>query len=104
MRTKNTFRLPPDLGLKLADYASRKRVKAADSPHGMAVRRRGAFGNDFADSNLALGLEGNDGKVPDLHDVAELIELRGKMQLSPGLASGGRLNDAQHRIEIFRIR
>ncbi len=29
MRTKHTFRLPPDLGLKLADYASRKRVPQA---------------------------------------------------------------------------
>jgi len=29
MRTKHTFRLPPDLALKLADYASRKRVPQA---------------------------------------------------------------------------
>jgi len=29
MRTKHTFRLPPDLALKLADYAARKRVPQA---------------------------------------------------------------------------
>lgn len=29
MRTKHTFRLPPDLALTLADYASRKRVPQA---------------------------------------------------------------------------
>ena len=29
MRTKHTFRLPPDLAVKLADYASRKRVPQA---------------------------------------------------------------------------
>jgi len=29
MRTKHTFRLPPDLALKLADYAQRKRVPQA---------------------------------------------------------------------------
>ena len=29
MRTKHTFRLPPDLALKLADYAMRKRVPQA---------------------------------------------------------------------------
>ena len=29
MRTKHTFLLPPYLGLKLADYASRKRVPQA---------------------------------------------------------------------------
>src|ERR1700735_876567 len=29
MRTKHTFRLPPDLASKLADYASRKRVSQA---------------------------------------------------------------------------
>ncbi|QQS13831.1 MAG: CopG family transcriptional regulator [Rhodospirillales bacterium] len=29
MRTKHTFRLPPDVALKLADYASRKRVPQA---------------------------------------------------------------------------
>ena len=29
MRTKHTFRLPPDLAGQLADYASRKRVPQA---------------------------------------------------------------------------
>ena len=29
MRTKHTFRLPPDLAAKLADYATRKRVPQA---------------------------------------------------------------------------
>lgn len=29
MRTKHTFRLPPDLAIKLADYADRKRVAQA---------------------------------------------------------------------------
>jgi predicted transcriptional regulator len=29
MRTKHTFRLPPDLAVKLADYATRKRVPQA---------------------------------------------------------------------------
>ena len=29
MRTKHTFRLPPDVALKLADYATRKRVPQA---------------------------------------------------------------------------
>src|SRR5260370_22914309 len=29
MRTKHTFRLPPDLAAKLADYAARKRVPQA---------------------------------------------------------------------------
>jgi len=29
MRTKHTFRLPPDLALKLADYSARKRVPQA---------------------------------------------------------------------------
>src|SRR5215213_5550778 len=29
MRTKHTFRLPPDLAIKLADYATRKRVPQA---------------------------------------------------------------------------
>lgn len=29
MRTKHTFRLPPDLAVKLADYAGRKRVPQA---------------------------------------------------------------------------
>ena len=29
MRTKHTFRLPPDLASKLADYAARKRVPQA---------------------------------------------------------------------------
>ena len=29
MRTKHTFRLPPDLAVQLADYASRKRVPQA---------------------------------------------------------------------------
>lgn len=29
MRTKHTFRLPPDLALRLADYAARKRVSQA---------------------------------------------------------------------------
>jgi len=29
MRTKHTFRLPPDLAIKLADYAMRKRVPQA---------------------------------------------------------------------------
>ena len=29
MRTKHTFRLPPDLAVKLADYATRKRISQA---------------------------------------------------------------------------
>jgi predicted transcriptional regulator len=29
MRTKHTFRLPPDLARQLADYADRKRVPQA---------------------------------------------------------------------------
>ena len=29
MRTKHTFRLPPDLAVQLADYAQRKRVPQA---------------------------------------------------------------------------
>jgi hypothetical protein len=29
MRTKHTFRLPPDLAIKLADYALRKRLEVA---------------------------------------------------------------------------
>ena len=44
MRTKHTFRLPPDLALKLADYAIRKGVPQARSPrisrHQMKHRMR----------------------------------------------------------------
>ena len=36
MRTKHTFRLPPDLAGKLADYAARKVSVRAAAPSGSA--------------------------------------------------------------------
>jgi len=39
MRTKHTFRLPPDLAGQLADYAGRKRV-----PQALVVETAGSIG------------------------------------------------------------
>jgi predicted transcriptional regulator len=57
MRTKHTFRLPPDLAGRLADYASRKRVSQAVIVEAALASHLSADGADRLEAALAKRLD-----------------------------------------------
>ena len=57
MRTKHTFRLPPDLAVKLADYAGRKRVPQALIVEAALVSFLSPDGADRLEAALARRLD-----------------------------------------------
>ena len=57
MRTKHTFRLPPDLALKLADYASRKGVAQALVVEAALASHLSPDGADRLEAALARRLD-----------------------------------------------
>jgi predicted transcriptional regulator len=57
MRTKHTFRLPPDLAGKLADYANRKRVPQALVVEAALASQLSPDGADRLESALARRLD-----------------------------------------------
>ena len=57
MRTKHTFRLPPDLAGRLADYASRKRVSQAVVVEAALASHLSADGADRLEAALARRLD-----------------------------------------------
>jgi predicted transcriptional regulator len=57
MRTKHTFRLPPDLAAKLADYAARKRVAQAMVVEAALVSHLSPDGADRLEAALARRLD-----------------------------------------------
>jgi predicted transcriptional regulator len=57
MRTKHTFRLPPDLAGKLADYANRKRVPQALVVEAALASHLSPDGADRLESALARRLD-----------------------------------------------
>lgn len=57
MRTKHTFRLPPDLALKLADYAERKRVSQALVVEAALASHLSPDGADRLEAALARRLD-----------------------------------------------
>jgi predicted transcriptional regulator len=57
MRTKHTFRLPPDLALKLADYAARKRVPQALVVEAALASHLSPDGADRLEAALARRLD-----------------------------------------------
>jgi predicted transcriptional regulator len=57
MRTKHTFRLPPDLAGKLADYASRKRVPQALVVEAALASHLSPDGADRLEAALARRLD-----------------------------------------------
>src|ERR1700689_5491382 len=57
MRTKHTFRLPPDLAAKLADYAARKRVPQAMIVEAALASHLSPDGADRLEAALALRLD-----------------------------------------------
>jgi predicted transcriptional regulator len=57
MRTKHTFRLPPDLARKLADYAARKRVPQALVVEAALVSHLSPDGADRLEAALARRLD-----------------------------------------------
>jgi predicted transcriptional regulator len=57
MRTKHTFRLPPDLARKLADYAVRKRVPQALVVEAALASHLSADGADRLEAALARRLD-----------------------------------------------
>ena len=57
MRTKHTFRLPPDLATKLADYAARKRVPQALIVEAALASHLSPDGADRLEAALARRLD-----------------------------------------------
>ena len=57
MRTKHTFRLPPDLAMKLADYALRKRVPQALVVEAALASHLSPDGADRLEAALARRLD-----------------------------------------------
>jgi predicted transcriptional regulator len=57
MRTKHTFRLPPDLAGKLADYAARKRVPQALIVEAALASHLSPDGSDRLEAALARRLD-----------------------------------------------
>jgi predicted transcriptional regulator len=57
MRTKHTFRLPPDLAVKLADYAARKRVPQALVVEAAIASHLSPDGADRLEAALARRLD-----------------------------------------------
>ena len=57
MRTKHTFRLPPDLAGRLADYANRKRVSPAVVVEAALASHLSADGADRLEAALAKRLD-----------------------------------------------
>jgi predicted transcriptional regulator len=57
VRTKHTFRLPPDLAAKLADYAARKRVPQALIVEAALVSHLSPDGADRLEAALARRLD-----------------------------------------------
>jgi len=57
MRTKHTFRLPPELATKLADYAARKRVPQALIVEAALASHLSADGADRLEAALARRLD-----------------------------------------------
>ena len=57
MRTKHTFRLPPDLARKLADYAARKRVPQALVVEAAIASHLSPDGADRLEAALARRLD-----------------------------------------------
>jgi predicted transcriptional regulator len=57
MRTKHTFRLPPDLAGKLADYANRKRVPQALVVEAALASHLSPDGSDRLEAALARRLD-----------------------------------------------
>ena len=57
MRTKHTFRLPPDLATKLADYAARKRVPQALVVEAALASHLSPDGADRLEAALARRLD-----------------------------------------------
>ena len=57
MRTKHTFRLPPDLAGRLADYANRKRVSQAVVVEAALASHLSADGADRLEAALAKRLD-----------------------------------------------
>jgi predicted transcriptional regulator len=57
MRTKHTFRLPPELACKLADYANRKRVPQALVVEAALASHLSADGADRLEAALARRLD-----------------------------------------------
>jgi predicted transcriptional regulator len=57
MRTKHTFRLPPDLAAKLADYAARKRVPQALIVEAALASHLSPDGADRLEAALARRLD-----------------------------------------------
>jgi predicted transcriptional regulator len=57
MRTKHTFRLPPELAVKLADYAARRRVPQALVVEAALVSHLSPDGADRLEAALARRLD-----------------------------------------------
>lgn len=57
MRTKHTFRLPPELAARLADYANRKRVPQAVVVEAALASHLSADGADRLEAALAKRLD-----------------------------------------------
>jgi predicted transcriptional regulator len=57
MRTKHTFRLPPDLARQLADYANRKRMPQATSVEAALASHLSPDGADRLEAALARRLD-----------------------------------------------
>lgn len=57
MRTKHTFRLPPELAARLADYANRKRVAQAVVVEAALASHLSADGADRLEAALAKRLD-----------------------------------------------
>jgi predicted transcriptional regulator len=57
MRTRHTFRLPPDLATQLADYAARKRVSRAAVVEAAVASHRSPDGADRLEAALARRLD-----------------------------------------------
>lgn len=57
MRTRHTFRLPPDLATRLADYAARKRVSQAAVVEAAVASHLSPDGADRLEAALALRLD-----------------------------------------------
>jgi predicted transcriptional regulator len=57
MRTKHTFRLPPDLARQLADYASRKRTAQATIVEAALASHLSPDGSDRLEAALARRLD-----------------------------------------------
>jgi predicted transcriptional regulator len=79
MRTKHTFRLPPDLAGKLADYATRKRVPQALVVETALASHLSPDGADRLEAALARRLDRMTRQIerPERH-VTQRLQLSGK--------------------------